>query len=1859
MVITPRITKFDVESPYIDVMSGKKTALEAVLSGEDAGQNTLAPETALQSDKFNKTFKAMCDVQNAVDQAKGKSVTDFAAELGNALKALNPGKDVVVTYDPAKDPGIYYYFKDPKKGSTQTWGVTYRIVPAADAKLPTELAGKELSAAAAIKAGEVRTTDFGGYTVQVVSAEEPVRAYLASLEKKGQPISAGTPGSPMEPGEERRLVEEVNIKRVLIDKIQEIPQPLQELYKELVKSGLKFGVIASNNADDPYQFRRGEKTAYASVFDGVFVITREAYELMKDPTAPSFIANELYNSKNHELAELAILEKEYKDSMTDKEKEDLRRYAHLKGLMAERPRDPKTKRVVGMIPAHIDRWIDMLVSKGRWDTIRVLIEGDPNIPNSGTAAQHNLILGNTFIRGGRDNEAGEFAINLANHIERRLLNYFNVGMDVDGIKVFFGPVKGKIATSKVDGNVLKLVNKEGKELELKVIDWAGKKCVQLGNANYLVRDGQAIDVSKLNPLGNPALLDFFFDGSFARVAPGNINYALPVDEPARCKPADMIPVNPLQQPELYRPDAYQPEIVDAAREALDKLPEEIPVLDDNEFLNLMHNAAIVGLNGAMTQANKGQDYYEAQALLTKLKNIYRGEPQRYNMIIGLADTMLFSFTGCDWKHWQDLSDKVRQQIAAAPKAAAAKTFLDAVAEDGTRIVEVEVPDVSRISALPDQGDVYELGAQAIQSTDKGVGQVVMAGGQSNTVRSLIGYNKLTHLALKVVTGIRKKMEMMINVIQARLGLILGQNPSSKITVITSYAGTNLGESDGEIRTSVNTSNPEEFDSGQISLAVQRSGLALNPKTGFPLRWQDNAIQKGQVVTCAENHLWALMALLMDKKAVAEKLRTTNGIMSIGNGDNIFNIMPPGMAGTLLQAREQEREVATLAVTVPSEGDKKCGVWLKITYEKPNGEKITREEFRETSEFPTRDAKTGYSAVVIPKDDPRYAEYERKGFFIEDMLKDNKYPVNVAFYAIDLKLIIARFLGIDGPVKQISDEQIVQRLDGMSDVEWKDRMLQLAYKVRAVPSASKKVANEDNSEKLQGYVEEQAIQNLIVNGLPLISPKLEAVTMTANRKTFAAYKGVPQPILDENGNQVTDPAVIAEFTKPNAHYGEQVVTGNNVYDLIANQLMIKGSYDRLKNAGIPMLLGNGRKVESITPITSLDEIKDKSDARFEEVIKETGKQKAKRLVKKTFVGVNIDDSGLAYPQLSRRLDCQQEGGEIEKYAPTGKLDVYFSVKVTKDGSPVGVDEMSDEHFKDNARFYFQIFDEGDNRMIDTIAIDDIVRLASRNPATSLYDGIEGLFEKTGQPKDQSGMRRFVVTLDLQKMTGDLAEYFSRGVHNLNIKVKVVLPNGTSKAIGLGAFSPDNPVGDLKLKKLVMHSRSAIMPAINPTHGMNPAQSAAFIRQYLDEGIISGDDTATRGLDQITGLLEAAVVAHNLDKKQKAGEKLSDQEKIALSDNTGAFADAVFLLQAAGGSLARELPLLPLLRTAMGAMDPDLKKALVEEVLPAYIKELEAKPALSPRGEKDALPLAKAVLAVDQLSNAAVAGAEMKVNPDQGTVEIAGKQPVPIPPELKGLLSASGIETMIIGEKAASPVMTERVLMELATRKQIADAEKGIIDAMEKAKMQGEQLNIDMRLIAEITRADGKIVNMRSRGVGFAKMLDQLIRSGVQVNIISDLRDEAISPVTAEEVIEVLSRAEGVRKETIAQLMKENKLNIILAKSPEDAIAQATAKKAVEKGKSRYLVDQKATLYPDALKTQGYPYLIGKPGVSIAALVSVIMTVENPMDNAQVMAELKKLGIDAAQYEGQAIPPAKQTESMLKYLYNNPRAFETAA
>ena len=482
-------------------------------------------------------------------------------------------------------------------------------------------------------------------------------------------------------------------------------------------------------------------------------------------------------------------------------------------------------------------------------------------------------------------------------------------------------------------------------------------------------------------------------------------------------------------------------------------------------------------------------------------------------------------------------------------------------------------NVDRILKTKERAAVYGFGETLIGNAI--MVSLAFAGGSATTVKKIMQKNKLVHLALKVKSSSNRIR--WISLLQARAGLILGQHPSSKIVFVTNIEGTVKGESESSTLDFLENEYSQELDHGQIFNVNQRAGLILDPTTGNLLRFKD-----GSLAIVAENHLWAFFGLLLSKKKVLDILQNTSGIISIGNGDNILNYPRPGMLGEIEFGRRlQGRPIATVAIAALSAGDKKGGFAAKVTYENTQtGAQFEQIELREISEFPSKGG-CGFNGIEISENETNFFKTaSEKHWFIEDIFRktdgtDKKVAFNVAFYAVDLRLIIARVFGMDE-----TDRNLTFQLQNINDQDWVDRIVSLGESVPAIEHLNKTVPNEDGSDEVEGYMTEQMVQDFIVNALPLLEnprglPDPEFVIRLVERKDFfLPYKGKKQYELDEDGNVVIEPV----SGKP-----------HELYDLIANQKRYSGIIKDHLQEGQQLVLGPNEFVSEIIPV-DLDAVK---------------------------------------------------------------------------------------------------------------------------------------------------------------------------------------------------------------------------------------------------------------------------------------------------------------------------------------------------------------------------------------------------------------------------------------------------------------------------------------------------------------------------------------------------------------------------------------------------------------------------------------------------------------------------------------------
>ena len=605
------------------------------------------------------------------------------------------------------------------------------------------------------------------------------------------------------------------------------------------------------------------------------------------------------------------------------------------------------------------------------------------------------------------------------------------------------------------------------------------------------------------------------------------------------------------------------------------------------------------------------------------------------LILRLKDHILICRTGANWEKWRKLRENLRRTQSSQNKtmstAGRTKTLFERkvaparlrvpsfliskdsrnAATENWQVVRVNALGSEDVELLADKSDIenasrLQRSMHAISQHDDvndsnlqdyskllrratvyGFGETLIAnaimvslafaGGSATTVKKILRKNKLVHLALKVKTSASK--EKWISLLHARAGMMLGQNPNSKIVFITNVEGSIAGESESSTLEFLRNEYKHELSQGQIYNVNQRSGFLLDEKTGRPLRYQD-----GHVAIVAENHLWAFFGLLLDKNRVVDIIQYTTGIVSLGNGDNILNYPRAGMLGEIEYARRlQARAVATVAIAALSAGDKKGGFAAKVTYRNTDtGDEFHQIELREISEFPTR-GKSGFSAIDISGEGSTkfYEAAAKNRWFIEDIFQnpdgtDRRVAFNVAFYAVDLRLIIARIFGLSE-----DDRELPRKLQQIDSQEWVDRIIDVGEAVPAIEHLSKGAPNEDGSEEANGYMTEQMVQDFIVNALALLDsqdelPQPEVVIRLCERKDFfLPYKGKSQYQLDEDGNPISDPST-----------GKVIET----YDLIANQKRYAGVVRDHLSTGHQLVLGPGEYVKEVIPI-DLDMVKE--------------------------------------------------------------------------------------------------------------------------------------------------------------------------------------------------------------------------------------------------------------------------------------------------------------------------------------------------------------------------------------------------------------------------------------------------------------------------------------------------------------------------------------------------------------------------------------------------------------------------------------------------------------------------------------------
>lgn len=744
----------------------------------------------------------------------------------------------------------------------------------------------------------------------------------------------------------------------------------------------------------------------------------------------------------------------------------------------------------------------------------------------------------------------------------------------NNLDISFGDLAAAV---KIDGNYAILTNQEGKKLYIEDISHKKNRYLKIGNATYIVRN-KMIDLSTINPMGNVAWFEFFGVGP-EQIDAKNYLINLPILRPVSS--LELFPVNPMLYPALVAPKVDN-QLVDEYRKFLRQTFDKVRTglgYDGayGNIFSLMHMASALALNGDW------HDYYLAQDVLNQVLGMedYKGFKE---YIIKLRDHLYLSYVGCYWEKWGEI---ISEGVEKIPRRT--PTIFEKPVEYGRlpvpkkellnwRVVKVEALTEKdrQISPLTDvRNEAFNLGDAAIKADDTSNERVVsvpLAGGTSTTVKRRMGRHKLTHRALYVIAErgkgrARRRIKKWINIFQARLGLIFGQNPYSKAVITTTAGGTLEGESDRNIRGQLEEFYYDQIAKRQIKTAMQRTGLVLNALTGKPLRYKD-----GHLAACAEGHLWAFLSVLMDKGLIMDLLKHTSGILCVGNGDNILNYPRAGMVGKILQARIKKEPLATVAICTAMTGDIKGGFFARVTYRNiKTGKTIEQVEIRDINEFPTRSRrKTRFIAVGISKEKERkfYQEAEKNSWFIEDILRQKKVAFHVGSFAVDIRLVIARIFGFNE-----QDPKLIEELDKIDIQSWVDKVIGLGEEVPYKIQPRKRVPNEDNTQQVIGYMREQHLQDFIVHGFSLLpkgrlkKPKVEILSI--RREDFLPYKGAEFLVLDRRGRIVMDPT------------GKRPKT---VSDLVANQSRYRECIKRLVQKNHYLVLGPDERVVEVIPVT---------------------------------------------------------------------------------------------------------------------------------------------------------------------------------------------------------------------------------------------------------------------------------------------------------------------------------------------------------------------------------------------------------------------------------------------------------------------------------------------------------------------------------------------------------------------------------------------------------------------------------------------------------------------------------------------------
>lgn len=803
---------------------------------------------------------------------------------------------------------------------------------------------------------------------------------------------------------------------------------------------------------------------------------------------------------------------------------------------------------------------------------------------------------------------------------------------IGGVSILY-PEKSRIV--KQEGNTLVLRNLNEYKLTIEVVpNFKGDTYVKIGDAVYQVlpnAEGKQIaNLWNLNPLGNPQWFEFMDRSAQSVDVWRNYHFALPTDDLREGETLRLFPLNTSpyrdRQLNLYPalvPSTFKQERINTAREKLHEMT------DERNLERIEHNLyRITNWLVYLGTTGDADDYYDAQNLLQFM--IDASSLAEYRpLLVQLSDHIKFSFEGVDWHKWKKIKQQIREQKKEEALKRTASVYELPVERIRLNLLDLGLPPhvsqndiqnalsewkVEAVEALA-EGDpdvkpletdekslVYKFGKKIIERAI--VTSLVFAGGSATTVKKALGKgarHKLIHLALKVATNLVP--EKWINLMQARIGLLLGQNPESRIILATNVSGVREGDSDHSVRQYLGENYKDAVKTGQIDIAIQRSGFVLNTVTGNPMRYKD-----GHVATVAEDHLWAFMSLLLNQKKVIEILGSTAGIISMGNGDNIINYARAGMAGEIEHGDlVEERKVATVPIGTPSAADRKGGFFARVTYRNTRtGAIVKKIEIREVMNFPTRDkAATGFDAIDLKGEEETdlYRWLDQKKLFIEDLFHNadgswKSVAFNVAFYATNLRLLAARAFGLNE-----DDPHLLFKLRSIDRQAWVDKFLSIADQMPATIEPQKGAPNEDSSETVKGYMVGQKVQDLIVNGLGLL-PISEGVTvpeirprLSPREDTFLPYKGTDQSVLGRNG-KIAPPDVARTIAG-----GARLET----YDLVANQLRYAGIIDELNERGHRMVLSPNEHVTQVMPVTSLQEIinANRTAATMKELFDPTG------------------------------------------------------------------------------------------------------------------------------------------------------------------------------------------------------------------------------------------------------------------------------------------------------------------------------------------------------------------------------------------------------------------------------------------------------------------------------------------------------------------------------------------------------------------------------------------------------------------------------------------------------------------------------